>query len=139
MMGLTAIALFTATALIARNLRVVDAYTARQADNERREARGLPPKHAHAAAPRSTTSPPPRTPPNPARTPRPTTSQHIRQPGDDHTSTPPTTNSTQPPLNTRRPPFAAHTTNPRHPPTRPHARAGLDPSDANVNIRRGQT
>ena len=43
-MGLTPIALFTATALIARNIRIADAYTARQAENQRREARGLPPK-----------------------------------------------------------------------------------------------
>ena len=43
-MGLTPIALFTATALIARNIRVADAYAARQADNDRRDANGLPPK-----------------------------------------------------------------------------------------------
>jgi hypothetical protein len=42
--GLTPIALFTATALIARNIRINDAYTARQADNQRRAANGLPPK-----------------------------------------------------------------------------------------------
>jgi hypothetical protein len=42
--GLTPIALFTATALIARNIRVTDAFTARQTDNERREACGLPPR-----------------------------------------------------------------------------------------------
>jgi hypothetical protein len=33
-----------ATALIARNIRINDAYTARQADNQRRAANGLPPK-----------------------------------------------------------------------------------------------
>ena len=43
--GLTAIALHTATALIARNIRVADAHAARQAENQRREACGLPPKH----------------------------------------------------------------------------------------------
>jgi hypothetical protein len=43
--GLTGIALLTATVLIARNIRIADAFTARQADNERRAARGLPPKH----------------------------------------------------------------------------------------------
>jgi hypothetical protein len=43
--GLTGIALFTATVLIARNLRVADAFAARQATNERRAANGLPPKH----------------------------------------------------------------------------------------------
>jgi hypothetical protein len=43
--GLTPITLFTATALIARNIRIADAYTARQAANHRRAANGLPPKH----------------------------------------------------------------------------------------------
>jgi hypothetical protein len=43
--GLTSIALFTATVFIARNLRIADAFTARQAENERRAANGLPPKH----------------------------------------------------------------------------------------------
>jgi hypothetical protein len=43
-MGLTGIALFTATVLIARNLRIHDAFTTRQAENERRAANGLPPK-----------------------------------------------------------------------------------------------
>jgi hypothetical protein len=42
--GLTPIALFTATALIARNIRVADAYAARQAENNRRAASGLPSK-----------------------------------------------------------------------------------------------
>jgi hypothetical protein len=42
--GLAGIALFTATVLIARNLRINDAYTARQAENERRANLGLPPK-----------------------------------------------------------------------------------------------
>jgi hypothetical protein len=43
--GLTGIALFTATTLITRNLRIHDAFTARQAENQRRAALGLPPKH----------------------------------------------------------------------------------------------
>jgi hypothetical protein len=42
--GLTPIALFIATALIARNIRIADAYNARQAANQRRAAQGLPPK-----------------------------------------------------------------------------------------------
>ena len=42
--GLTPIALLTATALIARNIRIHDAFQARQADNQRRAANGLPPK-----------------------------------------------------------------------------------------------
>jgi hypothetical protein len=44
LMGLTPIALFTATVFIARNLRINDAFTARQAENQRRAANGLPPK-----------------------------------------------------------------------------------------------
>ena len=44
-MGLAGISLFTATVLIARNLRVHDAFQARQAANEQRNADGLPPKH----------------------------------------------------------------------------------------------
>lgn len=44
LMGLTPIALFTATTFIARNLRINDAFAARQAENERRAANGLPPK-----------------------------------------------------------------------------------------------
>jgi hypothetical protein len=43
--GLTAIALHAATALIARNIRIADAFTARQAENQRRADHGLPPKH----------------------------------------------------------------------------------------------
>jgi len=42
--GLTPIALFIATALTARNLRIADAYNARQTENQRRAANGLPPK-----------------------------------------------------------------------------------------------
>ncbi len=44
LMGLTPIALFIATATIARNIRIADAFAARQADNARRAAQGLPPK-----------------------------------------------------------------------------------------------
>jgi hypothetical protein len=43
-MRLTPIALFTATVLIARNLRIHDAFTTRQTQNTRRAANGLPPK-----------------------------------------------------------------------------------------------
>jgi hypothetical protein len=45
LMGLTAISLFVATALIARNMRVADSFAERQAEDERRAANGLPPKH----------------------------------------------------------------------------------------------
>jgi hypothetical protein len=43
-MGLTPIALHIATALIARNIRVTDAFTARQLENQRRASHGLPPR-----------------------------------------------------------------------------------------------
>lgn len=42
--GLTAIALSAATVFVARNLRIADSHAARQAENERRAANGLPPK-----------------------------------------------------------------------------------------------
>jgi hypothetical protein len=42
--GLTPIALLITTALIARNIRINDAFHARQAENQRRAAQGLPPK-----------------------------------------------------------------------------------------------
>jgi hypothetical protein len=42
--GLAPIALFSATVFIARNLRVADSFAARQAENRRRAACGLPPK-----------------------------------------------------------------------------------------------
>jgi hypothetical protein len=44
LIGLTPIALFTATAIIARNIRINDAFHARQTENQRRAANGLPPK-----------------------------------------------------------------------------------------------
>jgi hypothetical protein len=44
LMGLTPLMLFTATLLIARNQRILAAWTTRQAENERRAAAGLPPK-----------------------------------------------------------------------------------------------
>jgi len=44
LMGLTPIALFAASVLVARNLRVADAFAARQAEDERRVANGLPPR-----------------------------------------------------------------------------------------------
>jgi hypothetical protein len=44
LMGLTPIALFTATVFIARNLRIADAFAARQTEQERRATNGLPPK-----------------------------------------------------------------------------------------------
>jgi hypothetical protein len=43
--ALTPIALLTATAYLARNLRITNAFHARQADNQRRAQLGLPPKH----------------------------------------------------------------------------------------------
>jgi hypothetical protein len=44
LMGLTPLMLFTATLLIVRNQRILNAWTARQQDNQRRAAAGLPPK-----------------------------------------------------------------------------------------------
>lgn len=43
--GLTGPALFLASAFIVANIRTTDAFTTRQAENEQRAARGLPPKH----------------------------------------------------------------------------------------------
>ncbi|MGA2829772.1 MAG: hypothetical protein ABSF03_27095 [Streptosporangiaceae bacterium] len=44
LMGLTPLTLFTVTLLIVRNQRILTAWDARQADNARRAAAGLPPK-----------------------------------------------------------------------------------------------
>jgi hypothetical protein len=44
LMGLAPLTLFTATLLIARNQRILHAWTARQEDSQRRAAAGLPPK-----------------------------------------------------------------------------------------------
>ena len=44
LMGLTPNALFITSALIARNLRIADAFAARQAEQQRRASNGLPPK-----------------------------------------------------------------------------------------------
>jgi len=44
LMGLTPLMLFTATLLAVRNQRILDAWNARQEENARRAARGLPPR-----------------------------------------------------------------------------------------------
>ena len=44
LMGLTPLMLFTVTLLVVRNQRILTAWNARQADNTRRAAAGLPPK-----------------------------------------------------------------------------------------------
>jgi hypothetical protein len=44
LMGLTPLMLFTTTLLIVRNQRILQAWNARQEENERRAAKGLPPK-----------------------------------------------------------------------------------------------
>ena len=49
-MGLTPLMLFTATLLIVRNQRIQQAWNTRQQENERRAAKGLPPKPGAAAA-----------------------------------------------------------------------------------------
>ena len=43
-MGATATSLFATTAFVTRNERVLDALAARQADDARRQAQGLPPR-----------------------------------------------------------------------------------------------
>jgi hypothetical protein len=43
-MGLAPLMLFTATLLIVRNQRILHAWNARQQENQRRAASGLPPK-----------------------------------------------------------------------------------------------
>jgi len=89
LMGLTPIALFIAGAIIARNLRIADAFTARQADNEQRAANGLPPKQRkrrrhttndliNAATARPSSRPRQPTPPN----------QHPPRGGDPHRAKP---------------------------------------------------
>ena len=45
LIGLTPNTLFLACAFIATNIRVADAFTARQAENQQRAAQGLPPRH----------------------------------------------------------------------------------------------
>lgn len=47
LMGLTGPALFLACAFIVANIRTTNAFTARQAENERRAACGLPPRRRH--------------------------------------------------------------------------------------------
>ena len=44
LMGLAPLMLFTTTLLIVRNQRILDAWNARQEENQRRAAAGLPPK-----------------------------------------------------------------------------------------------
>jgi hypothetical protein len=44
LMGLTPLTLFTTTLLIARNQRILTAWDSRQQQNQRRTAKGLPPK-----------------------------------------------------------------------------------------------
>jgi hypothetical protein len=43
-MGLAPLMLFTTTLLIVRNQRILDAWNARQEENQHRAAAGLPPK-----------------------------------------------------------------------------------------------
>ena len=46
-MGLTPLTLAATTLLIVRNQRILNAWNARQAENARRAAAGLPPKTRH--------------------------------------------------------------------------------------------
>ena len=67
LMGLAPLTLFATTLLIARNQRILAAWNARQAENQRRAAAGLPPKNRRRRARPSQTSP--RRPRNPAHAP----------------------------------------------------------------------
>jgi hypothetical protein len=133
--GLTPIALFTATALIARNLRIHDAYTARQTANQRRAALGLPPKRRKRR--RQTTEDLTRTPPHRPkhhahqRGPHPTTFRHqatipapANPPARDRNTSPNTANR--------------HPTSPQQRPSTATPPRAL-PSGPNVNINQGQT
>jgi hypothetical protein len=46
-MGLAPLLLFTTALLIVRNQRILQAWNARQEENQRRAAKGLPPKTRH--------------------------------------------------------------------------------------------
>ena len=63
LMGLAPLMLFATTLLIVRNQRILTAWNARQAENARRAAAGLPPKTRPGAATHSLRSPPPPGPP----------------------------------------------------------------------------
>jgi hypothetical protein len=56
--GLASIGLFTACLFVARNIRVADAFTARNAEQARRQACGLPPAQTQATTARHTARPP---------------------------------------------------------------------------------
>ena len=62
LMGLTPLMLFTATLLIVRNQRILHAWNARQQENERRTAKGLPPKTRRRRRKTLTTTAAPRPP-----------------------------------------------------------------------------
>ena len=59
LMGLTPLMLCITTLLIVRNQRILAAWNTRQQENQRRAAKGLPPKPAAGAARPSPRSPPP--------------------------------------------------------------------------------
>ena len=73
LMGLAPLMLFTAALLVVRNQRILAAWNARQEEDQRRAAAGLPPKPANGAARPSPGSPPghPDPQPPPPRAPRP--------------------------------------------------------------------
>ena len=65
-MGLAPLMLFTATPLIVRNQRILAAWDARQEENQRRAAAGLPPRTRKRRRKTSPASPLPRHSPRPA-------------------------------------------------------------------------
>ena len=97
LMGLAPLMLFTATLLITRNQRILTAWNARQEENKRRAAAGLPPEPGDGAARHPPSSPPPGR-PNPGEHPRARVSpaatttgrrrQHARKPSRTHRKQP---------------------------------------------------
>ena len=99
-MGLTPLMLFIASLLIVRNQRILAAWDARQEENQRRAANGLPPKTRSAAA---KPSPAHRRPaiararhPSPARSPQCRQHKHARKHAPRTESNQPGTHRTRP-------------------------------------------
>ena len=121
LMGLTPLMLFTTTLLIVRNQRILAAWNARQAENTRRAAAGLPRKPAGAAARRPPCSSPPHGRPSQASTPAP------------RNSTPRT------PGTRRQPAPTAPGTQENHHADINHSRAGIRTAWGDRNVKIGLT
>ena len=131
LMGLTPLMLFTTTLLIVRNQRILAAWDARQAENARRAAAGLPPKTRQ-------------TPPQDTRPPRHSAAlarEHTRTPGQHpprHPGSPGTPHADSGSTPANRPGHTeshqAHTNRTRHDSSHGHARTHTGMSDPNVNM-----